>query len=98
MTLQERLEKLTASEILSKFFVNYLPTGNIGKEIEMLSLAVSEGEKAIHVQEEEKEKPGISKQQKQTIIESIAKAKESLAEIIERRDNLLEEKDLIYEA
>jgi len=98
MTLQERLEKLTASEILSKFFVNYLPTGNIGKEIEMLSLAVSEGEKAIHVQEGEKEKPGISKQQKQAIIESIAKAKESLAEIIERRDNLLEEKDLIYEA
>ena len=98
MTLQERLEKLTASEILSKFFVNYLPTGNIGKEIEMLSLAITEGEKAIVAQEERKDLPGISKQEKQSIIEALASARESLETLIARRDLLLEEKDLIYEA
>lgn len=98
MTLQERLEKLTASEILSKFFVKYLPTGEYGKEIEMLSLTIREAEKAIEISLQAKEEPGISKQQKETIISNIKSAQEALDQLVERRELLLNEKDIIYEA
>lgn len=98
MTLQERLEKLTASEILSKFFVKYLPTGEYGKEIEMLSLTIREAEKAIEISLQAKEEPGISKQQKETIISGLKSAQETLDQLVERREQLLNEKDIIYEA
>lgn len=98
MTLQERLEKLTASEILSKFFVKYLPTGEFGKEIEMLSLTIREAEKAIEISLQAKEEPGISKQQKETIISGLKSAQEALDQLVERRELLLNEKDIIYEA
>ena len=98
MTLQERLEKLTASEILSKFFVDYLPTGTKGKEIELLSVAINETEKALEKKREEKEKPGITRLQKQEIIAAIENVEKSLEEVRARLDQLLEEKDIIYEA
>ena len=96
MTLQERLEKLTANEILDKYFVLYLPTGKHGKEIELLSMSVNETKKVISALEEEKEVPGISKQQKEAIERQISSIKHELLTIEEKLNTLLEEKDIVF--
>lgn len=98
MTLQERLDKLTANEILDRYFVLYLPTGKYGKEIELLSMSINETNKAVSQLEEQCEAPGISRQQKENIEKQISNIKSEIGSLEERLNELLEDKDIIYRA
>lgn len=96
MTLQERLDKLTANEILDRYFVLYLPTGKYGKEIELLSMSINETNKTLSDLEEQKEFPGISRQQKDSIEKQIETIRNEISPLEEKLNTLLEEKDIIF--
>ena len=97
MTLEERLEKLDASQIMKKLLINYLPEGQYGKEIEVLSSGINSTKKAISEMREQAEMPGISMEEKIDFLAKAEEVEESIKNLQERLDQLLREKDLIFQ-
>ena len=98
MTLEERLEKLDASQIMKKLLINYLPEGQYGKEIEVLSSGINSTKKAISDLREQAEIPGISMDEKIDFLAKAEEVEESISKLQDRLDQLLREKDIIYQA